>query len=349
VELTMKSEILIHDVKDETSAPGSADGTSRDGAPALTVEPGRGSDPSHAEPGELALLHAKIDHLTAAVEKLDRRREELEELVEDLLPAVNGALLLARDRLDRLERSGAWANGTGALAAAETALTVLDPADLDALALSLPELVRTARLLAAPEITELAPRFLEALHEAHHGPAPSLRTLLRSARAPRTRRGMQVAVSLLSALGSGTSVASGPVPAPAARRSPPLPRPKAMPSGGAAPPVACGTPIGTPGALEVGDRTLALDPDGNLHDPGDWDREVAEAFAAGAGIALTDAHWTVLDFVRRDGAASGAAPGIRRIVAETGVPQKELYRLFPGGPGVLAARLAGLKKPKSCV
>lgn len=347
----MKSETLIHDLKNEASAPRSAEGTSGDGTPSLTVAPGRGSDPSQAEPGELALLHSKIDHLTAAVEKLDRRREELEELVEDLMPAVNGALLLARERLDRLERSGAWANGTGALQAAETALTVVDPAELDALARALPELLRTARLLAAPEITELAPRFLEAVHEAHHGPAPTLRALFRSARAPRTRRGMQVALSLLRALGSETAVAPTSIPVPAPRRPLPPPRPSTTAPARTAPPpaVSCESLAAALGTLPVGGRTLALDPDGNLHDPGDWDREVAEAFAAGAGIALTDAHWTVLDFVRKDGAASGAAPGIRRIVAETGVPQKELYRLFPGGPGVLAARLAGLKKPKSCV
>jgi tRNA 2-thiouridine synthesizing protein E len=282
------------------------------------------------------------------VDKLDRRREELEELVEDLLPAVNGAVLLARDRLDALDRSGAWHNGAGALQAAETALAVVDPADLEALALALPDLLRTARLLATPQVTGLAPRLMEALDEAHHGPAPTLRRLVRTARAPRTRRGMQVALSLLQALGSGTPATARPVamPAPVRRRPTPV---SAAGSAGVPTPASCGTPAPAQGTLSVGDRTLTLDPDGNLHDPGDWDPGVAEAFAAGAGLDLTDAHWAVLEFVRKDGAASGTAPGIRRIVAETGVTQKELYGLFPGGPAVLAARLAGLKKPKSCV
>ncbi|MEJ2541410.1 MAG: TusE/DsrC/DsvC family sulfur relay protein [Gemmatimonadota bacterium] len=343
----MRSETLARGQDGPGTEGWTAEATPTAPRPPLAAGAG-GVSPAPTPPSDdLAALHAKIDHLAAAVNKLDRRREELEELIEDLLPAVNGAMLLARDRLDALDRSGAWHNGAGALQAVETALTVVDPAELDALALALPELLRTARLLATPQITELAPRLLEALDEAQHGPAPTVRSLMRSARAPRTRRGMQVALSLLRALGSGTPAAPTTVamPAPAPRR--PSPAPIAPP--GASPPVACGTPSAAPGVLTVGERSLVLDPDGNLHDPADWTREVAEAFAAQAGLELGDVHWTVLDFVRKDGAASGAAPGIRRIVAETGVPQKELYRLFPGGPAVLAARLAGLKKPKSCV
>lgn len=300
---------------------------------------------SAAGSGNLEDLHAKIDQLTSAVEKLDRRREELEELVEDLLPAVNGAVLLARDRLDRLERSGAWSHGGAVLEATETALTVLDPDDLNALALSLPELLRTARLLTGPEITELAPRFLDAVHQAHHGPAPTLRSLIKTARTPRTRRGMQVALSLLKALGSGTGATPTALPAPAPRRS----RPAAPPASPGCPTPQVASSGAAPGVLRTEDRELALNADGNLLDPAAWDRGVAEAFADQAGLELTDAHWTVLDFVRKDGAASGSAPGIRRIVAETGVTQKELYGLFPGGPALLAARFAGLEKPKSCV
>ncbi len=302
-----------------------------------------------AESDPLGDLHAKIDRLTATVERLDRRREELEDLVEDLVPAVNGAIVLARDRLDRLDRSGAWANSTEAVRALETALAGLDPADLHALAAATPELVRAARALAAPEVTGMAPRLVHAMHEAQRGPAPGLWTLFRRARAPRVRRGMGAALALLRGLGEGSGPAGGgarPAPAAAPRRARP-----AVPTACEAPTarsVAAGPPP-VAGSLEVGGRTVALDPDGNLHDPTDWSREVAERFAADAGLALTDEHWRVIDFVREDGADAGAAPGIRRIVAETGVTQKDLYRLFPGGPAVLAARISGLKKPKSCV
>ena len=47
--------------------------------------------------------------------------------------------------------------------------------------------------------------------------------------------------------------------------------------------------------------------------------------------------------------ADGAAPGLRRITQAMPMEARELYALFPGGPGILAARIAGLPKPKSCV
>ncbi|NNK47695.1 MAG: TusE/DsrC/DsvC family sulfur relay protein, partial [Gemmatimonadetes bacterium] len=82
----------------------------------------------------------------------------------------------------------------------------------------------------------------------------------------------------------------------------------------------------------------------------DWDRDVAVALAEAAGIGpLTDEHWNVLDFCRRDAGQSGAAPGLRRITKELDIPPADMYRLFPKGPGTLAARIAGLYKPKSCV
>ena len=47
--------------------------------------------------------------------------------------------------------------------------------------------------------------------------------------------------------------------------------------------------------------------------------------------------------------ATGEAPGLRRITKKGGVPTKEIYKLFPGGPGKLASKLSGLPKPTSCV
>jgi tRNA 2-thiouridine synthesizing protein E len=40
---------------------------------------------------------------------------------------------------------------------------------------------------------------------------------------------------------------------------------------------------------------------------------------------------------------------MRRIAKNSGIDMKSLYQLFPRGPGKLAARIAGLPKPKSCV
>ena len=64
---------------------------------------------------------------------------------------------------------------------------------------------------------------------------------------------------------------------------------------------------------------------------------------------LTDHHWVVLDFVRKDADTEGEPPGVRRITKLTDVSMKEMYKLFPKGPGILASKLAGYGKPQGCV
>ncbi|MGD8363125.1 MAG: TusE/DsrC/DsvC family sulfur relay protein [Gemmatimonadota bacterium] len=98
-----------------------------------------------------------------------------------------------------------------------------------------------------------------------------------------------------------------------------------------------------------GGATLTVDADGFLTDPGQWTREIAEDLAAEAGITLTDRHWVVLDFVRKDSEDQGEPPGVRRITKLTDVSMKEMYQLFPKGPGILASKLAGYGKPQGCV
>jgi tRNA 2-thiouridine synthesizing protein E len=92
-----------------------------------------------------------------------------------------------------------------------------------------------------------------------------------------------------------------------------------------------------------------LDADGFLTNAEDWTPELSEEFAREAEIELTDRHWEVIDFCRRDFAEKGTAPTVRRITKVGGIPTKEMYQLFPGGPGILAARISGLPKPKGCI
>jgi TusE/DsrC/DsvC family sulfur relay protein len=101
--------------------------------------------------------------------------------------------------------------------------------------------------------------------------------------------------------------------------------------------------------LRISGRDVPVNDEGFLEDPNDWTPDVAEALADAEGIALTDRHWQVITFCREDYAAKGQSPGVRRITKVGGVPTKEVYALFPGGPGKLAARLAGLPKPTGCV
>lgn len=94
---------------------------------------------------------------------------------------------------------------------------------------------------------------------------------------------------------------------------------------------------------------VQLDADGFLANAADWTPEIAAEFAREAGIELTDRHWDVINFCRKDAAETGTPPTVRRITKVGGIPTKEMYQLFPGGPGILAAKISGLSKPKGCI
>jgi tRNA 2-thiouridine synthesizing protein E len=99
-----------------------------------------------------------------------------------------------------------------------------------------------------------------------------------------------------------------------------------------------------------GSATVEVDGEGFLVRMGDWSPEIAAAIAAEVGIGeLRNEHWKVIDFARKDTVEQGQSPGPRRIVANAGVTMKQLYELFPKGPGKLVARVAGVPKPKACL
>ena len=100
---------------------------------------------------------------------------------------------------------------------------------------------------------------------------------------------------------------------------------------------------------ELAGRDIELDADGHLGKRSDWDEKLALALAKEEGIELTDRHWAVINFMRKEFEAKGDAPSIRRLTKESGVDTKELYALFPKGPAKKAARIAGLPKPKGCI
>lgn len=101
---------------------------------------------------------------------------------------------------------------------------------------------------------------------------------------------------------------------------------------------------------EFAGKMIELDADGNLSNLNDWDENIAKAIAVEEGIEnLSDRHWIVINYMRKEFQTKGDAPSIRKLTKESGVDIKELYALFPGGPAKKAARIAGLPKPKGCI
>jgi dissimilatory sulfite reductase related protein len=90
--------------------------------------------------------------------------------------------------------------------------------------------------------------------------------------------------------------------------------------------------------------------EGFLVDPSQWNEQVAIELARREGIdPLTDRHWLVIRFMRSEYETKGTGPTVRVLGKTSGVSIKELYQLFPKGPAKLAAKIAGIPKPRGCI
>lgn len=94
------------------------------------------------------------------------------------------------------------------------------------------------------------------------------------------------------------------------------------------------------------------DNEGYLLEPGDWNRALAPLLAAEDGLALSPAHWRVIDFIRVWYADTESVPEARRVIqhlaeadGDKRAAKQALYELFPHGYGQQACRIAGMRKP----
>jgi tRNA 2-thiouridine synthesizing protein E len=95
---------------------------------------------------------------------------------------------------------------------------------------------------------------------------------------------------------------------------------------------------------------VEVNEDGFFLHPEAWRKEMAPEIARAAGVGtLTSRHWLVIDCMRHEYEAHGTGPSVRALGKTSGVPIKELYELFPKGPAKLAAKVAGVPKPRGCI
>jgi tRNA 2-thiouridine synthesizing protein E len=100
----------------------------------------------------------------------------------------------------------------------------------------------------------------------------------------------------------------------------------------------------------IAGTAVELNDEGFFVDPTQWTRDIAIELAAADGIvSLTDQHWQVIDFMRKEYFEKGTGPTVRVLGKTSGVSVKDLYQLFPKGPAKMAARIAGIPKPKGCI
>ena len=88
-------------------------------------------------------------------------------------------------------------------------------------------------------------------------------------------------------------------------------------------------------------KSFEVDEDGFLLRYDDWCPECI--------ATITPDHQKVLDFLQDYYKKNGIAPMVRILSKNTGYKLKEVYELFPSGPGKGACKMAGLPKPTGCV
>jgi TusE/DsrC/DsvC family sulfur relay protein len=95
---------------------------------------------------------------------------------------------------------------------------------------------------------------------------------------------------------------------------------------------------------------VELNDEGFFVDPDQWTEDMVPDLARREGIEpVTDTHWQVIRFMRAEYAAKGTGPTVRVLGKTSGVSIKELYQLFPKGPAKIAAKIAGIPKPRGCI
>lgn len=97
-------------------------------------------------------------------------------------------------------------------------------------------------------------------------------------------------------------------------------------------------------------KTFEVDEEEFLQDFDSWSPEWVDLVRVSEGIpAITADHEKIMLFLQEYYKKNGIAPLVRVISKNTGFKLKEIYELFPSGPGRGACRMAGLPKPTGCV
>ncbi|MCU7843699.1 MAG: TusE/DsrC/DsvC family sulfur relay protein [Candidatus Thiodiazotropha sp. (ex Monitilora ramsayi)] len=109
--------------------------------------------------------------------------------------------------------------------------------------------------------------------------------------------------------------------------------------------------------IDIAGKQIELDASGYLVDHTDWSPAVTERMADEDGVALTDDHWLLVDFLHRFYKEFEVAPEIPILSRNLCKDQhncrwskRYIEKIFPGGAKT-ACRYAGLPAPvgRSCI
>jgi TusE/DsrC/DsvC family sulfur relay protein len=306
---------------------------------------------------DLTPILQRLDAIAADVAHVSARQRRQEELFADMAPVARAALAEAIGGLDTLERKGYFAFAQALAGVGQRIVEGFSADDIRQLGDAVVAILDTVRRLTQPAALKVAAAASAALEGAGALEPMGIVGMVRATRDEDVQRGMALMVEVLRRIGHGVdAIATRQLAAEdrqqklakllGPRRSQKrlgIERPQLPPGA----PACAVTP--KPAAVGAVLDGIAYTADGHLVDAGAWSRSLAEALAAAQSIAMSAAHWAVVDAARADFATTKVSPNIRRLTQIANVTTKDLYALFPKAPARTIAKIAGLPKPAGCL
>ena len=98
----------------------------------------------------------------------------------------------------------------------------------------------------------------------------------------------------------------------------------------------------------IAGKSVQVNEEGYLTNFSEWNKEIGEALALEAQVALTPKHWELINYIQTE--VKNESPLSIRKIGKSGVVDiKEFYALFPNSPLKTATKIAGVPKPASCI
>ena len=98
----------------------------------------------------------------------------------------------------------------------------------------------------------------------------------------------------------------------------------------------------------IAGKTVQVNEEGYLTNFNEWNKEIGEALALEAQVALTPKHWELINYIQTE--VKNESPLSISKIGKSGVVDiKEFYVLFPNAPLKTATKIAGVPKPASCI
>lgn len=309
-------------------------------------------------------MQKQLDEIQTMLQSLLAERAKKVELWDEFAPIAKLALNSGADSLQSWEDKGYFAFLKGIGEVIEQVMGNYSAEDLGQLAKSIVSILDTIKTLTQDDVMRIAGEAAEAIHDIDQTKPAGLRTIVTATRDEDIRRGMGMLMELLRHIGKGVKEVrrenmgiGGMKPSPsrtgqASRRETRQQRLATI----LAPRQEKRT-IKKPAAANIDPSSekiciegVEFDQEGFLIDKSTWNEDVAKQIAQALGIKeLTDEHWKLIHFSRKENLDHSATPNMRKLCTGCNVETKHVFVLFPKAPAKTIAKIAGVSKPVGCI